>query len=1142
MTATRISYAYFGAEPSFATTAGLRDALLASYPGVEFFGSPIAALARGRDFDTGPAWGWLGALLRTRTDWWEAAGVGLQHAVHDGGELARIALADLLETCPESVVLVEWTGPIAKRWPDARTSGAKGLAWRDERLDAIVARQRAQWSEMEAAKLAIPGPDGDDPIDGVTTAADLEALLARRAKAGRDQPWSWLRWQLFVHPWLRTTTPAVWAKLAGGSDVELRAMLDWLAEEHDLWRYLERLEAWRQAPPEWWDEPVKLRRGRRNPLRRALVAELKTLGELALRALGGARRQVATPPVADLRAISDWSGASAPAPRERPQAPTPAVTPPMTLAFASLRDGDGFTAPTPACAFAEHHAAITRLLVLDDERVLSVDRDRVALLWDPRTAATLARYTLPAGAIDTSVFATDDGALACLAREPDALVVRALDDHRELAHVTTRGLPEISLALCTTDLSRVLIASDGELVLVSLVDGRRLARASVSNPYWEPSVLAIQAEGQSFRVRFHHVAMDMYPTDAESVFDGATLEELSREPGTIDRLAPLSPRTDASVEVFGTVARVTLADERPLPDLAAHARPICLTEWTCDEALLTADVGGAIHRWDLALGAPRTPTQHARAVMAVRFTSAGAVSFTAHDTKLWRDGTWIATLPAFTTPLIDEADRRLIDAGSTVRAYSLESGATLAVHATAPGAATVGPRGRIAVGLADAFPNRVISLRDGGERTLPPALGGILSTSAPPIVHAGRLLLTQYTAPTRSLDLDTLAVRAEQRLHVSGTCWTALHPDGVTLYSAGYADGHVGAWDFHTLAGRRRWRVFDDADPAIRAAVLLAKHDRILVAGDGRLRRVALDQGAPVDCAVAHKVEELVADDAQRRVVAFMTNAAPQVIDVESMTLVDARDGELAAASARRSVSPESAARGFDAAFVCGDGRWLVGWSRGIDVKPVALADRTLRPVFSTRQVPGYAAVRGVLVDDTREQLWVLRADGALVRTALDRDAPVEVVTTIAGGTKLSWVAPGVFVVYDNVGSLHYLRTTGERICVLERFMASPLAPHATAGSVAVCALPDGALRVAAIPGGACVTLHDARCTVAATAIVIAAPFVASLHGNRVLRWDLRTGACTGAWTSPTTFAAIDVRDDGAVLAGEASGSVTLLR
>lgn len=187
-------------------------------------------------------------------------------------------------------------------------------------------------------------------------------------------------------------------------------------------------------------------------------------------------------------------------------------------------------------------------------------------------------------------------------------------------------------------------------------------------------------------------------------------------------------------------------------------------------------------------------------------------------------------------------------------------------------------------------------------------------------------------------------------------------------------------------------------------------------------------------------------------------------------------------------------------------------------------------------------ALSGLLVDDRRDELWLLGKDGSLARASLVRGEPFEAVTTVAGGVQLSWASRFTFAVHTESGALHVVRTTGERICAIEDFMPSRYASHALTEFVAVAAQPDGALRVAAIPGDTYATLRDARAVVAASEIAIAAPFVASRHGNLVLRWDLRTRACTGAWTASTTLTAIDVRADGEVLASEADGVVTVLR
>ena len=1154
MVAPRISYDYFGIQPSFATATGLRDALLASYPDAEFFGGPITGVRVGYDYDTAPAWGWVKRLLRTRTDWWPAVGLALQHAAQDGGATARRALADLLATCEESVVLLEWTGPVARQWPDTRTSGSTGHQVPDGRLDDLVDRQRVRSAELQRAPITIPGmPDGD-----AKTEADLVSLLALSINKITHGPWYWLVSELVHHPWMRPLMPAVCERFSGGDNRELRAMLDWLCEEHDLWRHFELLDEWSRHEPAWWNDNIKPGRGRRSPLRAEVIGAAKILGHLVWRARACALLQRGTPPVVDLAEITRFHGS--PRATVKPHAPPPPPTPPPTpmLARASLHEA-GPRAPAPAVVFTQHRAAIVQLLVLGRERVVSVDSDRVALVWNPQTAALIARHELPANAIACSLTSTDSG-LVYVVQGAEQLAVHALDGHRVLAHVARRDLPAATIASCNGDLSRVLLAGDGELVLVPLVGGGRLVRKSVETH--DPEVLAVAPTGGDYLVRFHHVGMDMYPTDEQAVFDGSTLKEIDRRRGHVDVRSPLSSHPTARVEIGDAFARVFVADDRPLPDLVAHARPICMSAWLDDDALLTADIGGKIHRWDVdrMIASPGAPAQHAEPITHVRFTRTGVVSFTAKDTKLWRDGAQVATLPALTAPTIDPVAQTVFEVDATaVRTYSLVDGAALGAHAAATpgsmdGARVVGPGGRISVYMANSYPTRVASLRDDHERLLPPSLAGILPEGTPPILHAGRLLLTQYIqykTLTRSVSCDTFAVFASRVLHVDGgTAWTTLHPDGVTLYSAGYTDGKVSASDFLTLDERDSWTVFRGAgsESAISTAVLLPVRGWILVAGWSRLRRFELDRGLlarmirdPVDCASPQRVEELVADAAERRVVVFLQNGAAQVIDVDHMAWVDAHDGEIDAARARRSVALDSKARGFERAFVCGQGRHLVGWSFGLAITSVS-AERALRAPFLTRVAPKADTLRGALVDEALGELWLLCKDGTLVRTSLVHDAPIETVTTIAGGVKIAWTSRSTFAVQTEAGALHYLRTSGECICTVAGLMPAQHAPRAFAESVAVCAQPDGAVRVAEIPGDSYRTLRDARATMPATAIAVAAPFFVSRHGNQVLRWDLRAGGCTGAWTASTTLTAIDVREDGAVLVGEANGVVTLLQ
>jgi hypothetical protein len=309
VTPNKISYSYHGGvKPSFSTIAELRDALLASYPAAAYYGAPVVGIHRD---DTAPAWGWVQRLVQTRTDWWPAVGIALQHAAQDGGDLARIALADLLECYQETVVLLEWTEPIARQWPDV-VAGKSGAAFGqpDYRLATIVVGQRTLWDSQRSTEIGIEGigPGGKYLHADVNTAADLEALLATSAKAGKpsggEGPWSWLLHELLFHHEMQPWVPAACAKFAAGSDAEVRAMLDWFAEDHDLWRCLDLLEGWSVSPPPWWNESVDTKpRGWRHPIREGHVTGTKILGEVAIGALSSARGQAGTHPIVDLAPI-----------------------------------------------------------------------------------------------------------------------------------------------------------------------------------------------------------------------------------------------------------------------------------------------------------------------------------------------------------------------------------------------------------------------------------------------------------------------------------------------------------------------------------------------------------------------------------------------------------------------------------------------------------------------------------------------------------------------------------------------------------------------------------------------------------------------------------------------------------------------
>jgi hypothetical protein len=80
----------------------------------------------------------------------------------------------------------------------------------------------------------------------------------------------------------------------------------------------------------------------------------------------------------------------------------------------------------PSTTFAQHRAAIVDLVVQSPERVLSVDEDRVALLWNAPSGAFIAGYELPAAAILHSIF------VASTTTEGESLVPREVAIHQTL--------------------------------------------------------------------------------------------------------------------------------------------------------------------------------------------------------------------------------------------------------------------------------------------------------------------------------------------------------------------------------------------------------------------------------------------------------------------------------------------------------------------------------------------------------------------------------------------------------------------------------------------------------------------------------------------------------------------------------------
>jgi hypothetical protein len=298
-----------GLRFSFASASELRDALLASFADADFAGGPLIVINTIAG-DLRPAWSWVIDLLRRRTDWWLALGVALQHATLAGGEIARVALADLMANFTDSVALLEWTAPLAERWPEVRaTSSGTGWGGPNLRLADILSAQRSYAVLLAAEERQVIldgfGPRGPRRIGVFRDERGLEELLAKTARSGRFYgtrgPWSWLSDELLLRPWIRGAMPRIAAAFADGPEPGRYALLDWLGEECDLWRFTDLLEGWRATPPPWWPEPARKKPpGWRHRIRPSFWREVQSVGDVALRLLALAHEQRTTPPVLDL--------------------------------------------------------------------------------------------------------------------------------------------------------------------------------------------------------------------------------------------------------------------------------------------------------------------------------------------------------------------------------------------------------------------------------------------------------------------------------------------------------------------------------------------------------------------------------------------------------------------------------------------------------------------------------------------------------------------------------------------------------------------------------------------------------------------------------------------------------------------------
>ena len=299
-----------GINPTFASASELRDSLLASYPEAARFGYPVVS----RNLEqTAPAWGWAIDLVHQRGDWRPALGIALQHAATDGGELARLALVDLMAHFSDSAALFPWTESLASKWPELRPDRTSATGWGrpDYRLDAIARDQKTFLSNVETSKSSVfldgYGAGGEPIIAPKTNQAQLKALLDTSAKAGRfpdgdKGPWSWLQFELmFGEAWIRPAFLQIVHRLDAGDTNSAYALLDWFAEEQDLWQFVQLIESWVANPPSWWTTRADTKpAGWKRTIRTSFWPGVTTLGDAAIEALRRAKWQAATPPVVDL--------------------------------------------------------------------------------------------------------------------------------------------------------------------------------------------------------------------------------------------------------------------------------------------------------------------------------------------------------------------------------------------------------------------------------------------------------------------------------------------------------------------------------------------------------------------------------------------------------------------------------------------------------------------------------------------------------------------------------------------------------------------------------------------------------------------------------------------------------------------------
>ena len=294
-------------EWTLESTSDLVGAMQASLAQAGYHGGkPLVVV--GRDVSV-PAWEFVVDLARKDALWRSSCGVALQHAVSNGGDLEQTAFADLLANYRASMLLLDWTVPLAARFPNARATRAHtgmGGGAQDPTVAAVIAEQQALFP-------LITSPDREavlagDKLVAVPDAAALAALLDQTAAQGRPVehgfgtgPWGWLHEEVFLRDWVVGALVSYVERVFAGRDIApVAAALDWLSDGHRLEAFVDVLRKAATAAPSWVTEAARTKPPRwTRPIRPATWSGVATYGDVLIR-LTTAATNAATPPREDL--------------------------------------------------------------------------------------------------------------------------------------------------------------------------------------------------------------------------------------------------------------------------------------------------------------------------------------------------------------------------------------------------------------------------------------------------------------------------------------------------------------------------------------------------------------------------------------------------------------------------------------------------------------------------------------------------------------------------------------------------------------------------------------------------------------------------------------------------------------------------